>query len=191
MTFLPNNGRSNTLVLALALLALMVPLVLVERTQSLSPQGAVERAWDLAHTSGVYTFQTAIDQQTRAVPSLRSTGRPPRHDYVSLHGEVDQPAERMGLSMWRSLGPEPANALQIRFADQRVVQRVGTGEWQAADVDTMSFAPGGDPLGFLAAATNVKSGPVEKRDFGSVVREYTSYTFGIDGHAFGRYLEQN
>ncbi len=190
MNILPTNHRYALLAPVLALIALLLPLALAGQPASHSPQQAVERAWGLAQDSGAYSFHTSIDQQTNAVPSLRSAGRPPRHDYLSLQGSLDQPAERMELAMWRTLGPQPPNAMQVRLADGQTLGRTDTGEWKPIEVDTASFAPGGDPLGFLAAATNVQVGASETRDFGEVSRAYSSYTFAIDGQTFASYLEQ-
>ncbi len=53
----------------------------------------------------------------------------------------------------------------------------------------MAFAPGGDPLGFLAAARDIRAGAVEARDFGGVARDYRSYTFSLNGRAFASYLQ--
>lgn len=59
--------------------------------------------------------------------------------------------------------------------------RVGAGAWQKVDLDTASFAPGGDPLGFLAAARDVKPGPAETRELGDTTLSYSTFTFELDG----------
>ena len=181
--------------LSLGLLALLAVLLIVlsivpSARQRASAQESIARAWSLARASGDYAFQTSVDQQVQSAPSVRSAGQPPRHDYLSLRGTIDQPAEQMDLTLWRSRDPQPTHAVELRFRDGQAQGRAGAEPWRPIELDTTNFAPGGDPLGFLAAAHDVQAGPVETRAFGAVSRTYAPYTFALDGRAFARYLEQ-
>jgi hypothetical protein len=182
--------RFAFLALALALGALVYVIAFTQASTASTPQDTVAHAWDLAQASGAYRFQTAIDQRTSAMPSLRNAGRLPRHDYVSLRGRIDQPAEQLDLLLWRANTPQPKDALELRIADGQALGRVAGGDWAQVDLDTTSFAPGGDPLGFLAAVHTVQAGPVETRELDATILTYRTYTFGLDGAAFARYLEQ-
>lgn len=188
----PHTHRLAVLALVLAIaLVSLVSLTQAADPQPGSPHQAVERAWSLARASGAYAFQTAVDQQPLSAPSLRTAGQPPRHEYLSLRGRIDQPGARTELVLWRSRSPEPTkDALEVRQADGQSEGRVGGGAWKPIDLDTTSFAPGGDPLGFLSGARDVQAGPAETRTLGSTTRTYASYTFTLDGRAFARYLEQ-
>src|SRR5829696_9124309 len=115
MNVLLSNRRPTLFALALLLVALLLaPLLLAEVPQPTTPEQVVDKAWALARQSGSYHFHTSIDQQTIARPSLRNAGRPPRHDYFTMDGTVDQPAERLELSLWRSRTPDPDRAVSVK-----------------------------------------------------------------------------
>src|SRR5438128_9805034 len=104
-----------------ALLIGMLALPLLKAT--VTPSGAagpIAQAWELARQSGSYSFRTTVDQQTLPEASLLNAGRPARHDYLTLQGSIDQPNHHMDLSLWRSLGPDPATTLQLRMDGTQV-----------------------------------------------------------------------
>ena len=182
-------ARRFVLLLVPVLSLVLVPLAL-GRSTPLTPAATVARAWELAEESGSYRFQTLIAQQATLQPSLHSAGRGASHAYLSLRGTLDQPANRLELQIWQSNDPEPTNAAEVRVVGQEATGRVGSGPWQPITFDTASFAPGGDPLGFLAGARDIQRAKTEQRSLGTVTETYTGYTFTLDGAAFAAHMQQ-
>jgi predicted outer membrane repeat protein len=173
------------------LLAGLVPLLSSPAQGPLTPSATVAHAWKLARLSGRYDFRTSIEQYSQQQPSLRNAGRPARPSYLSMAGSIDQPAERLEFSFSQSRTFDPQHAVGVKIEDGTAMQRVGNGQWKPAELDTMSFAPAGDPLGFLAGMGNVTLDRVETHGFSAVQQTYTSYAFDVDGSAFGRFMQEN
>ncbi|MBK9055199.1 MAG: hypothetical protein IPL78_31175 [Chloroflexi bacterium] len=154
----------------------------------LSPQEAVEQAWALARTSGRYSYRSLIDQTIYPAPSVANAGRAPRQDRLALEGDVDVAAAILNLTLWDDGSFDPQTGLSVKVEDGQTYGRRGQGQWQEMDNVADAFAPGGDPLGFLAGATNIQSTGTESRDFEGLSLTYTHYTFDMDGPAFARYM---
>ena len=177
-------------------LALLLLLVLVNLFASgnlttaapLSPQEAVEQAWSLARASGRYSYRSLIDQTIYPAPSVANAGRAPRQDRLAVEGNVDAAAETLNLTLWNDGSFDPQRGLSVKVEDGQTYGRRGQGEWQEMDNVADAFAPGGDPLGFLAGATNIQTTGTETRNFEGMSLTYTHYTFDMDGPAFARYM---
>jgi hypothetical protein len=76
----------------------------------------------------------------------------------------------------------------MRVDHGRAYGRQGSGAWREVDNAADTFAPGGDPLGFLAGASNIRLAGTETRQFGDdetgLSLSHTRYTFDFDGAAF-------
>lgn len=153
-----------------------------------SPIEAVEQAWKLARASGRYSYRSLIDQTVYPAPSVANAGRPPRQDRLAVEGDADVAAETLNLTLWDDGSFDPQRGLSVKVEDGQTFGRRGQGEWQEMDNVADAFAPGGDPLGFLAGATNVQRTGTETRDFEGLGLTYTHYTFDMDGPAFARYM---
>lgn len=185
---MPSAPRVLPTLVAGCLLALVAALglaVLLPRAAaSASSRDAVTGAWQLAQDSGTYRFRSELRQTATQAPSLRSAGSPPREDQLTLEGKVDQPAEALELTLWRGAAGDPATGISIRVADGRALGRQGQGEWQELDSPAELFAPGGDPLGFLAGARDFTDEGAETRELAGATLRFTRYGFRLDGPAF-------
>ncbi|MBP7998168.1 MAG: hypothetical protein KA314_02115 [Chloroflexi bacterium] len=169
-------------------LNILLGLPQTSRAAPLSPQEAVEQAWSLARASGRYSYRSLIDQTVYPAPSVANAGRPPRQDRLAIEGNVDAAAATLNLTLWDDGSFDPQRGLTVKVEDGQTYGRRGQGEWQEMDNVADAFAPGGDPLGFLAGATNIQSTGTESRDFEGLSLTYSHYTFEMDGPAFARYM---
>src|SRR6476469_1390395 len=137
--------------LALALAALLIGMVGLSGLQRSTPadpaQAAFARAWELAQASGAYGYRSEIEQTSYPAASLSGAGRAPRTDALTLEGTIDQPRERMELTVMQR--DQPSSATALKAEGGRVFRRDGLGAWVPADnTDLGLAAPGGDPLAF-------------------------------------------
>ncbi|MEM7115428.1 MAG: thrombospondin type 3 repeat-containing protein, partial [Chloroflexota bacterium] len=163
----------------------------VSTTTEITPAEAVQNAWQSTKDSGVYDFRANYEQTRHLAPSLKNAGKDPIEDQLFIEGQVNEPAESLEMTMWRTGGPESGNALAMRVEGTTAYGRVGGGEWEEVDNFSDVFAPGGDPLGFLAGATNVAKGETVNRSFdnGPTIT-LTRYSFDFDGAPFAEHLRQ-
>ena len=157
---------------------------------NMTPQEVIENAWKLAQQSGTYSFRSAIEQTTYPAPTITNAGRDPKQDTLAMEGDIDQPAETLEMTVWPDQSFNPETGIAIRVADNKTFQRTGQGEWEEIDNISDVFAPGGDPLGFLAGMDNIEFGGQETRQFdeGNITLTLTNYTFDLNGPAFADYL---
>ena len=128
-----------------------LPAVMAKTIQPTARQ-QVAQAIDQASESGQYRYNTTVVQTYHPTLLLENVGRTTRVETHQINGEVDVPADSMTMQIKAASNP----SLQIKIEDGRGYGRFGEDdEWIEVDLATDLFAPGGDPMGFLAAAENV------------------------------------
>ncbi len=155
----------------------------------LDPRKAVEQAWQRARQLGSYRFTTNLEASTtpagQPVPENSA-----RYERLYLEGQVDLPAQKMELSIWEKGGKafNTRQAIQMRVEGEKTYGRVGSGEWQEMEESTDAFAPGRDPMAYLAGASDiflVGTGTAEVPTPAGVTEiSYSRYGFSVDGVEF-------
>ncbi len=183
--------------LVILFLILLGTVYQVSASAQQAPAEKVARAWELAAQSGVYGFDIRIQQVTSPLPMLANVGLSPRQQEVFIAGTVDKPAETMQMAMYTgdaAVGAQKED-WELLVKEGQAFGRTQGQDWQKVDNFSDMFAPGGDPLGFLAAAKNIQemgtfqvavpstSNPAETQ---MVV--YTRYSYEVNGPAFARYM---
>ena len=188
------------LLLSLAIVGLLwenSPAGLSAKASSLKAD--IVNAWNKAEASGVYTFKTQVKQTTYPNPSLTNVGRTSQTDNFSLDGQFDRSQEQMNLTFYQGAGRNANTAVPIQIKGNEAFGQTPDGQWQKIDNVSNIFAPGGDPLGYLSAATNVSfigtqtyTAPIDQNpqaDGGSSPSlNYKQYAFDLDGEAFADYI---
>ena len=160
------------------------------------PSGSAERrargAWDEARARGAYRFASDLRVTTYPAHALTAVGQSSRVEDLRVEGQVDVPGGAMQLTLREEGGNLFAQAgiVELRMEDNKAFARIGAGSWQEIDDFSGSFAPGGDPLAFLAGATDFRlagSGAAPLPNASGDLA-YTRYAFTIDGNAFGSYV---
>lgn len=178
--------------LATILLSQTLPIIAAETTQSTARQ-QVAQAIAQAGESGQYHYQTTIVQTHNPTLLLENVGRSARVETIELDGEVDVPADRMTLQLRAANNPE----LQIKIENGIGYGRLSEDNpWTEVDMATDLFAPGGDPMGFLASAENMRivDAPITNNAFPaellpvSLTSNITRYQFGVDGKKYATTL---
>lgn len=165
---------------------------------SLTPQQAVQLAWKIAGDSGVYRYRSVIQQTTIPSPSVSNAGRAPQAAHFGIEGTVNLLADQLELTLWRDGSFKPGSGVEMRVEQGKAYQRVNTtagpGDWKEIDDFSENFAPGSDPLGFLAAAKNLRleetSNYLLDLPGSSDSLQYTRYSFDFDGPSLGDYMRQ-
>ena len=146
--------------IGIIVVALMAPFAVSLQAQILPLSSAqqLHAAWRAATAIGRFHYQTQVIQTTHPTISLQNAGRQVKTKQMRVEGAIDLPNERMALQLHTSQGG------QERVTELKVEQGQAFGrldpqtEWTPLEQATDLFAPGGDPLGFLVAAENVKQG---------------------------------
>ncbi len=159
------------IVVLLSLWSLIIPEV------APTSQQRVEESWRLANDTGSYHYTSTVMQTNHPTENVRNAGRSSTHSQISVEGAIDRSTESMNLKLQGY--PQEQDALEIKVEEGKSQGRVGTGEWQPLDTPDGLFAPGGDPLGFLAAATNVEA---------HTTGDGTFYTFELNSVRFAEYM---
>jgi hypothetical protein len=171
-------------VLAVALLLLVLPPWSTFATPA--PANDLQRTWLTARNLGTYSYHTEIVQVTDPLPVLENVGLHSTEERYYLTGKVDVARRALDFKLWAGDGSalSGTGALELSVRDGEAFSRSSSGEWQPIDNASSMFAPGGDMLGYLSAAMNVRPGEPTER---AGVR-YTPYSFQIDGPAFALYM---
>ncbi|MCA9944991.1 MAG: hypothetical protein KC449_16010, partial [Anaerolineales bacterium] len=160
--------------------------------QADSPRDVVERAWEMADDSGVYNFDTQLKQTTYPSPSLANVGATSQTDRFALDGQIDRVDEIMDLTLYPNSNRNEDAGLRMRIDGDTAYGLSGDGTWEKMENIGDVFAPSTDPLGYLAAAQNIRF--VENEAFGpggtSSNLTFAKYAFDLDGHAFAQYMVQ-
>ncbi|MCP4418904.1 MAG: hypothetical protein GY805_19990, partial [Chloroflexi bacterium] len=150
-----------------------------------SPERIVQSAWALAQESDRYSYRADIAQTTYPAPRLTNAGKSPIEDRLALEGTVNLSARTMQMTLWNDGSYDPNTGIELKIEGDRAYGRFGQTEWQEVDNIADIFAPGGDPLAFLAGVTNIQVGETHAQNL-----NYTQYTFTLDGLAFARHIQQ-
>lgn len=172
-------------------LLLCVPASLARPGAPQTPAQRVAWAWEQAQASGSYRYRVEVLQTSTPRPSLANAGRAPREQRLGLEGMVDLSQHALELTLWQGADRSPASGMALRIKDGQTLGRRGQGAWQPVDISADVFAPGGDPLAFLASAANIQFLGSESRalDGGAQVR-YERYAFDLDGRAFAAAMRE-
>ncbi len=162
-------------------------------TADTTPRQVVEQAWQRARDLGSYRFTSDLEAATSPVgkPVPQNSAR---YERLYLEGSVDLPAQKMELTMWEKGGImfNTRQGIQVRIEEGKAFGRFASGEWQEMEVSTDGFAPGQDPMAFLAGAKDfylAGSGAVDlPTPEGTASLQYNRYGFTIDGMEFARKL---
>jgi subtilase family serine protease/subtilisin-like proprotein convertase family protein len=157
----------------------------------ISPQMTVQRAWELAQEIGAYHFATAVDQTTFPAPAIANVGQSSHTETYHLEGDVNLPEQVLNLMLWQDGGNlvTQQDGVEIRIEKGRAQGRVIEGNWQEIDNFSGAFAPGSDPMAYLAGARNIQElggGSTA----GPIAFSYTRYSFEVDGPAFAAHIRE-
>ena len=189
-----NFKRSRTLPRRAVLLALvgvflllLMQLPAVFAGDSTEPEQAIAEAWELAQESGRYSFRAEVEQTTYPQPMITNGGAQPDVKRLGMEGQVDVPAEALNLTLWSDASFNPDTGISVQVENGRTLARQGQGEWQEVPGMTDLFAPGGDPMSFLAGIKNVTAGTVQSLELGDTTMTATQYLFELDGPAIAEH----
>ncbi|HEX8683017.1 MAG TPA: LamG-like jellyroll fold domain-containing protein, partial [Ardenticatenaceae bacterium] len=160
----------------------------------------LQQVWRAANDSGQYDYDSAVRQTTRTTPQLENVGRPDHIEHVAVQGKVDRLAETMTLRL------EQGSDGSQRSIEMKVEQGTAFGrltpdaEWTEVEGQVDLFAPGGDPLGYLAAVENVRIlAATEAGEEGFLYQELlpeastegmTRYRFDLNGVRYAEFMRE-
>ena len=152
-------------------------------------RSTVMTAWRQVQDVGAYQFSSDIQQEIIPLATAGNVGRSSKTQRLYMEGETDLAAQTLQLAVWSQGGSvmDASSAAQIKVEGDKAFARQGEGEWQETENFTGGFAPGGDFLTFLEAATNIQLADAAAGDANGLTR----YTFDIDGPSYARYLRDN
>lgn len=191
----PHRFSLLSLLTATVLFILLLSLPHIPLAEGASPRAddVLEQAWMLAEQSGRYNYRSSVAQTTFPAPTLANAGRAPEEVRFGIEGAIDLLAETMEMTLWPNGSFDPQRGVTLRVEDGVAYGRAGNqGEWEPVEGLVDLFAPGGDPLGFLAAAQAVTYAGEKVTSLGSdsTERTFRRYTFRVDGGAFGAYMKE-
>ncbi|MEZ4859882.1 MAG: hypothetical protein R3C14_01170 [Caldilineaceae bacterium] len=152
-----NHKRLYPIFLLLMGIALLAGVLLIPAAQAAvttpSARASLRQAWQVTSQSDGYHYQTEIWQTVNPTARLENVSRSAHTDRITLAGEVDNTAARTTLHLATANQPP----LEIEIVDGLAKGRLGPDEpWQEIEFGTDLFTPGGDLMGFLDAAENVR-----------------------------------
>ncbi|MBN1887617.1 MAG: Ig-like domain-containing protein [Thermoflexales bacterium] len=154
-----------------------------------SAHAKVRAAWQRANDLGAYHYNTEIVQTTWPELVLENVGLSSRTERLYVEGDTDTAARTMAIKLWSDSGSTATNdgAIELRVSSGKTEGRVGASAWkEVGDVSSL-FAPGQDPLAYLAGARDVVELGTETRG-GQV--SVTRYGFQLDGPAFAAHMRE-
>jgi cytoskeletal protein CcmA (bactofilin family) len=176
-----HRRRFAAVALPAGLLVLLLALAL--RLPIIVQQNPLEAAWQRAQQAGNYAFQAEIEQRNTPSASPLNAGRQAHHQRSSAVGRVDLATQRMDLTLEGLPGIN--GPLELQISGEGALARSVNGQWQPIGNFEGIFAPGGDPLAFLAAASAVT--PLEPVQRAGTT--FQRYHFAVDGPRFARLLQ--
>lgn len=194
------NTKRTRLISSLVALFLAMLMAWPSITNAVPQTAAheLQRAWRQALTIGQYQYQTELLQTIHPTAKLENVGRRPQVQTMRIAGEMDRPGESMTVQITNdSAGNQ--STLDLRIVDGVAFGRANSdAEWRELDNEAATgdlFAPSGDPLGFVVAATEVRLLKESTQDLlfdkllpDSYTTNITRYAFTIDGLRFARHM---
>ena len=185
------STRRIYLLALLSLLILAIPSLVV--ADSNSAQEALQSAWERATANGRYQYQADVIQTTHPTARLENVGRTDQVQYLTVSGEMDNRQETMQLEMQSGNNPPLAVKVESGIAYGFDPE---TETWSEMEGVADVFAPGGDPLGFLTAVTNVQllddtsqsAFPANDLLPPGYTDSLTRYAFDIDALQYARFM---
>jgi len=154
---LTNKRIHIRLYTSLALIGLLILYVWPSLVVALplTAKHQLERAWRYAGDVGSYQYRTNVIQTTHPTARLENAGRHPKTQRLAAEGMVDRPNKTMTMKLWGQ--GRAGQALEVKVENGQAFGRTSATEnWSEIDNPADIFAPGGDPLGFLVAAENIR-----------------------------------
>ena len=186
-----NSRKTSSLPILLLLAALLLLFTPVVRNSlaasEISAEKFIQQAWQRASDLGAYQFDTSIEQTTYPAPAIANVGRSSQTQNYFLQGAVDREAESLSLMLWQNEGnlASGQNGFEMHIQDGRAYGRSIGGTWQEIDDFSGIFAPGSDPLAYLAGAENLQ--PLSSAGLPAGVQ---AFSFEMDGLTFASYLRR-
>ncbi|MCP4538821.1 MAG: hypothetical protein GY832_16935, partial [Chloroflexi bacterium] len=199
--------KNHRLYLTLALMGLLILFGWSKLAEARPPTAKqrLEQAWSIAADVGRFEYQTNVEQITRPTARLENAGRSPTRQQLRAEGWVNRPENAMQLRLWSS--QTRGQGIELKVEGERAYGRTNDNDvWAEIPNPTDIFAPGGDPLGFLVAAENVRAGDggqgLEGQELtlddvlgnpqlanpNSQLPGSTSYTFDLSGPRYAAYV---
>ena len=190
---------TSRLYLALALIGLLLLTGwprLVE-AMPLTAQHHVERAWRIAADAGRFEYDTVVVQTTHPTTRLENAGRHPTTRRMAAEGMVDRPNKAMQMRLWSPGAGR--DGIELKVEGGQAFGRIDpNADWQEIPNPTDIFAPGGDPLGFLVAAQEVRELGIGNQELGTAdfspnsqfltPNSFKRYAFEISGPRYAAYV---
>ncbi|MEZ4681355.1 MAG: hypothetical protein R2932_44785 [Caldilineaceae bacterium] len=155
----PHMGRTASSALVVGGLLFLLLWPSLAQALPLTTRQELLAVWQQVDDVGQYAYHSTVLQTTNPVPKLRNVGRGPSTQQIQLSGQIDKWHNELALTM-RMGNREP---VAIKVVDGISYGRTSSAiadpdvEWTELDEPVDLFAPGGDPLGFVAAATDVQT----------------------------------
>ncbi|MCP4541339.1 MAG: LamG domain-containing protein, partial [Chloroflexi bacterium] len=199
--------KNQRLYLTLALIGLLILFSWSKLAEARPPTAKqhLEQAWRIAADAGRFEYQTNVEQITRPTARLENAGRSSTSQQLRAEGWVNRADNAMQLRLWSSQAGQ--RGIELKVEGERAYGRTSANDvWAEIPNPTNIFAPGGDPLGFLVAAENVRAGDggqgLERQELtlddvlgnpqlanpNSQLPGSTSYTFDLSGPRYADYV---
>ncbi|MEZ4705569.1 MAG: LamG-like jellyroll fold domain-containing protein [Caldilineaceae bacterium] len=181
------------------LLALTIAVAARPALASVLPQSAytqLQAAWQRAGERGTYRFASTILQTSYPAANLSNAGRGAKTDRVTVDGHLERASESMQMQM--QIGQQPAISMKVE-EDVAYARMGADAEWTPLEQTPDLFGPGGDPLGFLAAAEHVRTLSAGEHGMESHIlptdllpapdpKTVTRYAFELSGAKFAAFM---
>jgi hypothetical protein len=183
---LKRHNLWNLVLGSVIFLSIIVAPHISQAQSSHSPTQEIQRAWQRASDMGAYRYSTTIAQTTHPLLKLENVGLGSTTERIYVEGDMDAAAHLMDLKLWADGGNTTSgeNSIEVHVAHGEASGRVGNGEWQDIDDFDNLFAPGRDPLAYVAGARDVAKAGTETR----AGVTFDRYTFRLDGPAFAAHM---
>ena len=166
--------------------------------QAQTDNNPLRAAWQKASDIGRYQFRTTLLQTEKPTPRLENIGRQETQERIILTGDIDKYADTLSLV----IDPEKEGQPSVEFKTEKGVAyaRQADGEWEIMDNDiTELFAPGGDPLGALVAAENIRLVTSQETDeiFSTKIvppaylASVTRYRYELNNRKYAEFMQQS
>ena len=152
--FSQKNPKPRFLVFTLISLSLLMLWPLIGSAAPMTAPRKLADAWQDAADIGVYHYETNIIQTTHPTHKLVNVGRSSDTQVMSISGFMDKPKDSMHMLV---SGNGQGQVLELKLEQGLSYGRLKADDsWQEMDHESDLFAPGGDPLGYLNAAENIR-----------------------------------